>query len=112
MRKIKFELIFEFLQSIPRGKVTTYKIIANIFNISNPRLVGKILHQNKNPKKFPCHRVVRSDGKIATGYTFGGKVAQIKKLKKEGVLFVQEKVNLNKCLWKPNNALKSYKRTN
>jgi len=48
------------------------------------RAVGNILNKNKNPK-IPCHRVIRSDGKIG-GYKYGTK-RKISLLKKEGVLF-------------------------
>ena len=46
------------------------------------RAVGAILHTNYDPK-IPCHRVIRSDGKIG-GYNRGSK-SKIKKLKSEGV---------------------------
>lgn len=50
---------------IPRGKVSTYKRIAEI--IGKPRAfraVGNALHKNPLAPIIPCHRVVRSDGRI------------------------------------------------
>jgi len=50
---------------IPRGKVSTYKRIAEI--IGRPkafRAVGNALHRNPLAPIIPCHRVVRSDGRI------------------------------------------------
>jgi O-6-methylguanine DNA methyltransferase len=47
------------------------------------RAVGNILNTNYNPR-IPCHRVIRSDGKIG-GWNRGGKL-KIKILKKEGAL--------------------------
>ena len=76
--------VYEIIKEIPTGEVTTYGAIGKKLNIS-PRLVGRILHNNPDPKKYPCHRVVRSDGCIAEGYTFGGKEGQIEKLNREGV---------------------------
>ncbi len=70
---------------IPRGQTTTYKAIATIVG-TNPRVVGNFLHKNPDPTKYPCHRVIRLDGKLATGYAFGGITIQAKLLSKEGVI--------------------------
>ncbi|OGK16914.1 hypothetical protein A3H80_02600 [Candidatus Roizmanbacteria bacterium RIFCSPLOWO2_02_FULL_37_19] len=90
--------VLTLLKKIPRGKITTYKMLAQVSGVKNPRLVGQILHGNIDPQAFPCHRVIRSDGNIAHGYAFGGKNAQIQKLRKEGVLFIGNKVDLSKSL--------------
>lgn len=92
--------VYSLVSQVPMGKVTTYLKIALKLKIRNPRLVGIALHQNKNPKSIPCHRVVRSDGKIARGFAFGGKEAQIKKLQEEGVSFLaSDKVDLQRSLF-------------
>lgn len=46
------------------------------------RAVGNILNKNYDPK-IPCHRVIRSDGKIG-GYNRGTKL-KIKRLKEEKI---------------------------
>jgi len=56
-------------------------------SIVSPRYVGYILHNNSDPKKIPCHRVVNAKGELAENYKFGGWRAQRKKLLKEGVVF-------------------------
>ncbi len=94
LMKDKTQIVFSYLQKIPKGKVTTYKILAQKTGIKNPRTVGTIIHKNTDTKKYPCHRVVRSDGTIAEGYAFGGKNAQIEILKKESVNFKGKKVDL------------------
>lgn len=76
--------IWRLLQQIPPGKVSTYGAIGNKLGI-HPRQVGRLLHQNSNPAKYPCHRVVKGDGSIASGYAFGGREGQIAKLKAEGI---------------------------
>lgn len=83
-----YQSIYTVVAKIPKGKVLTYKNIAILAHITNPRFVGKALHNNKDPKNIPCHRVVRSDGKIAKGYAFGGAKKQEALLKKEGVIFI------------------------
>ncbi|OGK29070.1 hypothetical protein A3D06_00505 [Candidatus Roizmanbacteria bacterium RIFCSPHIGHO2_02_FULL_40_9] len=90
--------LLKLLEHIPKGKVTTYKILAEELNINNARFVGKMLHKNERPDMFPCHRVVRSDGSIAEGYAFGGRAAQIVLLKKEGVPFKASRVDISKAL--------------
>jgi methylated-DNA-protein-cysteine methyltransferase related protein len=92
--------VFNLIRNIPKGRVLTYKQVAKFCQLNSPRLVGKILHLNTDPLEFPCHRVVKSSGEVATGYAFGGKQAQLKKLKQEGVIFVNSRINLSASLWK------------
>src|SRR3989344_9409568 len=85
--------IFQEVCKIKRGKVKTYKQIADKLKTS-PRAIAKILSSNKNPIKIPCHRVIRSDGKIG-GYTFKGKFnpkLKIMLLKKEGIKIEDKKI--------------------
>jgi alkylated DNA nucleotide flippase Atl1 len=46
------QLVYHLVSLIPKGKVLTYGRVAEILSFKSKRLVGKILHQNKNPKKF------------------------------------------------------------
>ena len=93
--------IFSALLLVPKGKVTTYKTLAEYAGIKNPRVVGNILHKNTDPEKYPCHRVVKSDGSIAAGYAMGGPSAQRRKLKAEGVKFLKNgSVDLAKSLYR------------
>jgi len=86
---------------IPLGKVLTYKNLAKLAGVKNPRVVGNILHQNKDPDTIPCHRVVHNDGTLAQNYAFGGKTSQKEKLLKENIEFISDKVNLQRHLWQP-----------
>jgi methylated-DNA-[protein]-cysteine S-methyltransferase len=85
-RVLKNEDVYELLLNIPAGKVTTYGDLAKALgNPSASRIVGRILGQNPNPIKVPCHRVVMSNGKLG-GYAYG----TAKKrglLEKEGLSF-------------------------
>lgn len=77
--------VLEVARKIPKGKVFTYKEMAK--RAGKPkayRAVGNILSKNYDPK-IPCHRVIRSDGKIG-GYNRGYKTKLIL-LKKEHALF-------------------------
>lgn len=95
-----FSKIYHIVSQIPKGKVLTYKNIAEQLSIQNPRFVGFALHRNRGPKKVPCHRVVRSDGTIASGFAFGGKERQKQLLKLEGVPFLnKETIDLKRALY-------------
>jgi methylated-DNA-[protein]-cysteine S-methyltransferase len=64
------EKVLELVRKIPKGKTLTYKEVAR--RASQPRAyraVGNILNKNFD-SKIPCHRVIRSDGKIG-GYNRG-----------------------------------------
>lgn len=81
--KLKFkEKVLEIVKIIPKGDVLTYKQLAQ--KVGKPRAwraVGNVLSKNKNPE-IPCHRVIRSNGRIG-GYNKGTK-KKIALLKKEG----------------------------
>lgn len=89
------EKILDLVSRIPEGKVTTYGRIAITLDIKSPRSVGKVLHHNPDPKRYPCHRVVFKDGSLSKHFAFGGKKAQMALLKKEGVAFIADKTDLD-----------------
>lgn len=82
------EKVYAYLKTIPKGKVATYGQIAqHLGNKHFARTVGNILHNNPDPSRYPCHRVVSSKGKVAEHYAFGGGAAQRKRLESEGIAF-------------------------
>lgn len=107
MDKYKKE-VYELIKNIPVGKVATYGQISKRLKIPSPRIVGRILHQNKDPKNIPCHRVVFSDGNLSFSYAFGGLQSQKDKLKKEGVIFKGDVVILKDCLFDFKNNTKNF----
>lgn len=79
------EKVLKIVSKIPKGKTMTYKEVA--VKAGSPgasRVVGNIMKQNYR-KDIPCHRVIRSDGKIGD-YNRGGKSAKQRILKKEGAI--------------------------
>lgn len=96
--------VYSLVSKISRGKISTYGIIAK--QLGRPkaaRAVGRVLRKNlnhylsNNKNKIPCHRVVRSDGRVG-GYNQGIS-NKIKLLKKEGIKIIDNKVdNLPKYL--------------
>ncbi len=58
------EKVLSIVSKIPKGKVLTYKEVAKkAGNEKAVRVVGNIMAKNSD-KNIPCHRVIRSDGKI------------------------------------------------
>lgn len=92
--------VYEATKKIPKGKVATYGQLAKMAGSPGAsRAVGMSMRCNTDPKTVPCHRVVASNGAL-TGYAFGGLTAKKKKLKDEGVIFLNDKVDLKQSLWK------------
>ncbi len=77
--------IFSVVRKIPRGKTMTYKEVAKKAGRPHAyRAVGNILSTNYDPK-IPCHRVIRSDGKMGD-YNRGGWRRKLQRLQEEGAL--------------------------
>ena len=77
------------LLRIPAGRVSTYGDIAK--TLGHPyaaRTIGNILNKNPNPILVPCHRIVKSNGKLG-GYVYGTLMKR-ELLKKEDIQFQNE----------------------
>ena len=89
MAKIFKEEVYKVIKKIPKGKVLGYKKVAELAGKPRAfRAVGNILNKNRDPK-IPCHRVIKSDGRIG-GYRTGQK-RKIALLKKEGIKIKNKK---------------------
>lgn len=99
--KTVFEQVYDVVRQIPKGKVTTYGMVAKL--MGNPRfsqVVGFALHSNPDPKNIPCHRVVNRFGEVSKAFAFGGENEQIKLLKQEGIVFSDDgTIDLAKYSW-------------
>ena len=85
------EKVYKKLLDVPKGKVTTYKELANSVGLKNgQRIIGKIMNKNKYPVIIPCHRVVMSNGEIG-GYAYGDK-PKAKMLSNEGIKIQNGKI--------------------
>lgn len=89
--------IYEAVKRIPKGKVATYAQVAEMAgNERMARAVGNALHKNPEPGIIPCHRVVDSKGNLAGAFAFGGEKVQEDLLKREGVIVLDGRVDLQK----------------
>ena len=85
----KFQIkVWKYLTTIPKGQLRTYLDVAKA--IRRPKAVRAVANAiGKNPyaPKVPCHRVIRSDGRLG-GYSGPGGIKTKKKLlKMEGISF-------------------------
>jgi len=83
--------VWRCCRKIPKGSVSTYKLIAQaVGKPKSYRAVGNALNKNPKPGQTPCHRVIFSNGYIG-GYA-GSIKEKEKLLKKEGINIEKEKV--------------------
>ena len=95
------ERCYELLNRIPRGKVTTYKEMANALGTKAWRAVGTAMAKNIDLINTPCHRVVKSDGTI--GQYALGTDKKCELLGSEGVEIMNNKIkNLDKYFFRFN----------
>lgn len=92
------ESCYKNLKKVPKGKVITYKILAESLNTKAYRAVGTAMKNNPYAPNVPCHRVIKSNGEV--GEFVNGKKEKIRLLKSEGVEITQGKVNLKKYQFK------------
>ena len=86
---------YKILKTVPKGMVVTYKDIAKAIGTKAYRAVGNAM--NKNPHDinvYPCHRVISANGNVG-GYAHGTE-AKIKRLKSEGIIIENNKIDLDK----------------
>jgi methylated-DNA-[protein]-cysteine S-methyltransferase len=94
---------YELLKTVPKGKVTTYKALADALGTKAYRAIGQFMRTNPYgymdchdmKKRVPCHRVVAANGTIggfmgkSQGLTIQKKIAM---LQAEGVTVEKNKV--------------------
>ena len=82
--------VLDIVKKIPKGKILTYKKVSELAGFPRAwRAVGNVLSKNRN-LKIPCHRVIRSDGRVG-GFALGIK-KKIALLKREGLKVNGQKV--------------------
>ncbi len=80
------DIVRDVVRDIPKGTVLTYgQVSQRAGSPGAARAVGTIMANNYD-KTVPCHRVIRSDGKVGN-YNRGGSEVKRKLLKKEGYNF-------------------------
>ncbi len=102
-----FEDVHEVARLIPKGKVTSYGAIAKYLGTKmSARMVGWAMNAAHTEKNIPAHRVVNSQGLLTGKHHFHPPSSMQKKLEKEGVKVVKDKVvDFQKRFWDPSQEL-------
>ncbi len=84
--------VWEALKLIPKGRVTTYKAIAEYLGSRAVRAVGSAVAKNPYAPEVPCHRVVPSSGELGNYSAEGGSIRKMELLRSEGVVVENGKI--------------------
>ena len=84
LKGTEFEVkVWKEISKIPYGETRTYKDLAiAIGKPDSARAVANACGKNPYPLTIPCHRVIRTDGKLG-GYSGKGGIKTKKKLLKQ-----------------------------
>lgn len=95
-----WEAIYAAVERIPRGRVSTYGVIAQVAGLPRrARLVGTALKSVPTARRLPWHRVITSSGRIAFPESSDAFALQRSRLAREGVQLVSGRVDLSRYGW-------------
>ena len=104
-----FELVYEVVKLIPRGRVTSYGAIAKYLGSGrSSRMVGWAMNSSFGlPEKIPAQRVVNRNGLLTGKAHFGEPDRMQKLLENEGLIIENDQIkNFEKVFWDPMVELK------
>lgn len=98
-----FEKVYEVVQLIPRGRVSTYGAIAQYLGAKrSARMVGWALNQTKYTAHIPAHRVVNRQGLLTGKQHFEGTHSMKELLQQEGIQIKNNQVeHFETVFWSP-----------
>lgn len=99
-----FELVYQLVRQVPKGRITTYGAIARALGTAgSARMVGWAMngaHQVHPP--VPAHRVVNRNGMLSGKQHFETSTRMQELLESEGVQVVDDTiVHFGKLFWDP-----------
>jgi methylated-DNA-protein-cysteine methyltransferase-like protein len=100
-----FDDVYEVVRLIPKGRVTSYGAIAHFLGAkTGARMVGWAMYGC--PRGLPAHRVVNSAGLLTGKHHFKTPTDMERRLKKEGVVVVKDKIrDFKNVFWDPSREL-------
>lgn len=99
-----FDKVYEVARLVPKGRVTSYGAIAAYLGAKgSSRMVGWAMNGSHKQKPIvPAHRVVNRIGMLTGKFHFASPDAMQKKLEREKIKVVNDKVvNFKKHFWDP-----------
>jgi methylated-DNA-protein-cysteine methyltransferase-like protein len=102
-----FELVFDVVRQVPRGRVTTYGAVAACLGTRlSARMVGWAMNQAHAVKPgVPAHRVVNRNGMLSGRHHFATPTQMQELLEKEGIRVVNDTVvDFKRIFWDPSSA--------
>jgi methylated-DNA-protein-cysteine methyltransferase related protein len=103
-----FELVYEVVRQVPKGRVTSFgAIAASLGTKLSARMVGWAMNGAHLVRpKVPAHRVVNRQGLLTGKHHFNPPEKMQQLLEKEGVQVEEDKViNFSKVFWDPSKEL-------
>jgi methylated-DNA-protein-cysteine methyltransferase related protein len=99
-----FEQVWQVVELIPRGRVTSYGAIARYLGSPQAsRTVGYAMNaSHASTVKVPAHRVVNRNGLLTGKHWFGGSEVMQQLLESEGIAVMNDKIiDFEKYFWDP-----------
>ena len=109
MEKDFFQMVYQVVRLIPRGRVTSYGAIAAYLGAkSSSRVVGYAMNGAHRVKpKVPAHRVVNRNGLLSGKHHFDTPFQMQELLEKEKIKVMDDKiVEFKRLYWDPAEELK------
>jgi methylated-DNA-protein-cysteine methyltransferase-like protein len=98
-----FDLVYQVVRLIPKGRVTSYGTIANYLGLkSGARMVGYAMNACHAQPDVPAHRVVNRVGLLTGKHHFSPPERMQQLLEAEGIKVVNDKIqNFDLHFWDP-----------
>lgn len=102
-----FDLVYQVVREIPRGRVTSYGAIANYLGLkSGARMVGYAMNAAHSMPDVPAQRVVNRLGFLTGKHHFGSPNRMQELLEADGVVVENDQVkDFDKVFWDPEKEL-------
>tara|TARA_E500000178_G_scaffold288683_1_gene291399 strand:- start:4852 stop:5205 length:354 start_codon:yes stop_codon:yes gene_type:complete len=107
-KKEFFDLVYQVVRLVPKGRVTSYGAIAKYLGASrSARIVGYAMNNAHGVvPPVPAHRVVNRVGLLTGKHHFGGEKTMQILLESEGIKINDDQIeNFNEVFWDPQIAL-------
>lgn len=102
-----FDLVYQVVREIPRGRVTSYGAIAHYLGLkSGARMVGYAMNAAHSVPDVPAQRVVNRLGLLTGKHHFASPTRMQELLEAEGVVVENDQVkDFDQVFWDPEKEL-------